>query len=67
MFGGLTADRMRRMFFDLGYSAHGGSGLRYSWEVVQDMPVSEIMWYVRHLDETRTEEAKQIQRAHRRR
>ncbi len=65
MFGGLNPDSFRRMFFDLGYSGHGGSGLRYSWDVVQEMPVSEIMWFVRHLDETWTEEAKQIKRAHR--
>lgn len=55
---------MRRLFFDLGYTVHGGSGLRYDWAVVQEMPMAEIMAYARILDEQRTDEAKKIRAAH---
>jgi len=64
MFGGLTQESVRQMFFNLGYHAHGGSGLGYSWDVVAEMPVDEIIWNLRKLDETRTEEGKKIRAAH---
>lgn len=52
------------MFFDLGYRAHGGSGLGYDWAVVQDMPLAEVIRFVEMLDEARTKEAAAMKRAH---
>ena len=52
------------MFFDLGYGAHGGSGLRYPLDMVLEMPMPEILWYTQRLEDVRAEEAKAIKRAY---
>lgn len=51
------------MFFALGYHAHGGSGLGYSYDVVQEMPISEILDSLKRLEEQRDADAKAIKRA----
>lgn len=58
---------LRRVFFDLGYTCHGGSGLGYSLDVVLEMPLAEIFEFTRLLDEQRTDEAKKIKAAHKQR
>lgn len=50
------------MFFDLGYHAHGGSGLGYPWLHVIEMPMIEILSSHRLLTAQREAEADAIRK-----
>lgn len=48
--------------FQLCYHQHGGSGLGFTYEGVQQMPLSDLQWYLERLERQRSSEAEQIRR-----
>lgn len=63
MFGEFELDDYREAIFRLCYTQNGGSGLSFSYEGVQEMPLSDFQWFLDRLDRARASERDAIQRA----
>jgi hypothetical protein len=63
LFGAYDVEDYREAIFQLCYQQHGGSGLNFSYEGVQQMPLSDFSWYLERLDRARSREAAAVQRA----
>lgn len=62
---GYTPEHVRKQMFELGYLRHGGSGLQYGYDVVQEMPYRDILHWIQMLDARLTDEAKKLRAAKR--
>ena len=56
MFGELELDDYREAIFRLCYQQYGGSGLGFSYEGVQEMPLSDFQWFLDRLETERSRE-----------
>lgn len=51
------------MVFRLCYHQHGGSGLTFTPEYVDNLPVADAIWYAERLAREREHEADEIRKA----
>jgi hypothetical protein len=63
LFGEFALDDYREAIFQLCYQQHGGSGLNFSYEGVQQMPLSDFTWYLERLESARSKETHAIEAA----
>lgn len=48
--------------FRLCYHQHGGSGLGFSYDGVQEMPLADLTWYLERLEQARSDDAQALKR-----
>jgi len=56
---------VRELYFQLTYKQHGGSGLNWTPADVDNCEVGEVLWQLDRLKKQREQEARAIEKAHR--
>jgi hypothetical protein len=57
-----SEDDYRQAIFSLVYSQYGGSGMSLGYRDVMEMDFSEMLWFIKTLNETRENEADQLKK-----
>lgn len=63
----MDLDGWREEVFGLCWHQHGGSGLAISFADALDLPVEDAAWLLERIGEQRTQEARELEKAGRRR